>query len=274
MNYQGIKEACDSEEVTLLVKENVAEGTGECEAAARELIDEGAGLIILTSYNYADEVRELIQSSPDIAFYCTSSSFAADNLTVYMGRMYQIRYLTGIVAGLSTETNQIGYVAAMDNSEVNRGISAFTMGVRSVNQDASVHVALTGSWDDREREMELVERLVSECNIDLVTYHQDQTNVIEAAENAGIYSIGYHETVSGASDKYLTAAVWNLKRLYSTIIEEFLQGKANTSNRLWLGIDSGVVGLADYSPRVSDEAKRAVEAVSTDMLEGWYVFSG
>ena len=36
--------------------------------------------------------------------------------------------------------NHIGYVAAMDNSEVNRGINAFTLGVQSVNPEATVHV--------------------------------------------------------------------------------------------------------------------------------------
>ena len=70
------------------------------------------------------------------------------NLSTYFGRIYQIRYLSGIVAGLQTETNEIGYVAAFPIPEVNRGINAFTLGVRSVNPDATVYVSWTNSWND------------------------------------------------------------------------------------------------------------------------------
>ena len=60
----------------------------------------------------------------------------------FFGRIYQARFLTGIAAGLKTESNLVGYVAAMgkDNSEVTGGLNAFAMGVYSVNPDARVYV--------------------------------------------------------------------------------------------------------------------------------------
>lgn len=67
--------------------------------------------------------------------------------------------MSGIVAGLNTKTNKIGYVAAQDssNSEVTGGIDAFAMGIASVNPDAVVYVKVTNSC---------MTRTVSSCRTD------------------------------------------------------------------------------------------------------------
>ena len=62
------------------------------------------------------------------------------NFNNYFGRIYQARYLSGIVAGMNTKSDKIGYVAAMDstNSEVTGGIDAFAMGIYSVSQCCAI----------------------------------------------------------------------------------------------------------------------------------------
>ena len=185
-HYNGVVSACEKLGTRVIVKENVEEGSGRCAEAIHELVDEGAQMIILSSYTYPSEVKEVIDSYPDIAFYAISSEYVADNLTSYFGRMYQARYLAGIVAGMQTESNSIGYVAAMPNSEVNRGINAFTLGVRSVNPDAVVHVSWTDSWDNSEKETEVANKLINDKAADVITYHQNQHYTAQAADETGV----------------------------------------------------------------------------------------
>lgn len=81
--------------------------------------------------------REICKKYPDIYFaHATGCLSNGKNFTNYFGRIYQARYLSGIVAGLKTETNKIGYVSAMgsDNSECTGGVDAFAIGVESVNK--------------------------------------------------------------------------------------------------------------------------------------------
>ena len=273
MHYQGVASACETLGVKLLVKENIPEGTGACATAVDELVKEGAGMIILSSYAYPVEIKETIQKYPEISFYGISAEYYADNMTSYFGRMYQARYLAGIVAGMKTESDVIGYVAAMSNSEVNRGINAFTLGVKHVNKAAKVQVIWTGEWEDVEKEKAAVQTLIAECGADVLTYHQNQNNVAKAADEAGIYSIGYHAVEEGLSEKYLTAAVWDWNALYYQIIREYLQGKGNTVKRHWFGIETGVVGLSAYSPLIDDTIKAEIESAQTKMLEGENIFS-
>jgi len=274
VHYDGVVSACEKLGTKLIVKEDVAEGDGSCAEAIHQLVNEGVGMIILSSYSYPMEVRDIIASYPDIAFYAISSEYVADNLTSYFGRMYQARYLAGIVAGMQTENNSIGYVAAMSNNEVNRGINAFTLGVKSVNPEAKVYVSWTNSWDNKEKEVASAEKLINEKCVDVITYHQNQHYTAQTADEAGVYSIGYNEVAKGLSDKYLTSAVWDWDLLYYQIIREYVQGQPNAVERRWFEIGSGVVGLAELSPQVSDETRQVLETAKTRLNNSNDVFSG
>lgn len=273
MHYSGISAACDTLGAELLIKENIDEGTGQCAEAIKQLAADGAKMIVLSSYSYPAEAQSVIESYPDIAFYGISAEYYADNMTSFFGRMYQARYLAGIIAGMQTKTNKIGYVAAMLNSEVNRGINAFALGVKSVAPDAEVKVYWTGSWDDEAKETKAAQLLI-EDGADVLAYHQNQPYTAYAADKAGVFSIGYNQAVDGLSDKYLTAAVWDYEELYSRIVKELLQGKPNSVTRHWFGIETGAVGLSELSPLVSEQTKNAVNSAIEDMTNGKDVFSG
>lgn len=273
-HYNGAVTACDKLGTKLIVKENIPEWSGKCAEAIHELVDEGAGMIILSSYSYSSEVKETIDSYPDIAFYSSSSEYQAENVTSYFGRMYQARYLTGIIAGMKTESDSIGYVAAMPNSEVNRGINAFTLGVKSINPNATVYVSWTDSWENAESEQKATEALIKNKSVDVITYHQNQHYTAQTAEKMGVYSIGYNRDVKGLSEKHLTAAVWNWDSLYYQIIREYVQGKPNTAERRWFDIDSGVIGLSDFSSFVDNDIINAVSKAKNRISSGNDIFSG
>lgn len=274
MHYTGVLSACEQFDAKLLIKEDVLEGTGECAKAIKELADDGADMIILSSYGYPVEAADTIALYPEISFYAISSDITSENMTSFFGRMYQARYLAGIVAGMQSETGAVGYVAAMPNNEVIRGINAFALGVKSVSPDAKINVVWTDSWDDAEAERAAVRLLIDKTDTDVITYHQNQHNVAQAADEAGVYSIGYNTVAQGLSDKYLTAAVWNWESVYYEIIREFIQGRANSVRRHWFSIDRGVVVLSEYSPLVDEQTRLAVEQAKADILAGQDVFSG
>ncbi len=274
LHYDGILGACTQLEADLLVKEEVKEHTGQCEQAIRELAGEGADMIILSSYGYAEEVLEVVEEYPEISFYSESFDHTAENMKSYFARMYQARYLAGIVAGKQTESNVIGYVAAMANNEVNRGINAFTLGVKRVNPDAHVVVAWSNSWDDADKEKELAKRLIEEEKADVIAYHQNQPNVVEVAEQYGVSSIGYHEPVSGASENFLTAAVFHWDLTYKEVLLDYIRKTSEEVDTYWVGIEQDAIGLSAFSPKVSQETITEVETAKQEMAAGFDVFSG
>ena len=115
--------------------------TNMVEHMMRECIAEGANIIIATSWGHAGICEKLAAVYPGVIFAnATGNKHNDTNFTNYFGRIYQARYLSGIVAGLKTQTGNIGYVAAMGraNSEVTSGVNAFALGVESVNPAARI----------------------------------------------------------------------------------------------------------------------------------------
>ncbi len=273
-HYSGLSAACEKIGAQLLVKENILENTGVCPKAAQELIDEGAQAIFLASTGYGDELTEVIEKNPDVAFLGIFITDREIEMTQYLARMYQARYLSGIVAGLTTDTNIAGYVAAERNPEVIRGINAFALGMRSVNPDAQVNVIFTGAWDNMDNEYAAAHTLVTEGRADIITYHQNLPYAAEAADRLGAYSIGYHTAVHSLSEKHLTSAVWDWEKIYTPMLEDYMRGSTDSQKLYWSGIENGGVSLAPYSAAVSEETIAAVEQAKQELISGNYIFSG
>lgn len=108
------------------------------EQAINGLVEDVCNVIFTTSWGYMETTASCAEKYPDVYFsHGTGYLSNGKNFTNYFGRIYQARYLSGIVAGLNTKSDKIGYVAAMgtESSEVTGEIDAFALGVYSVNPD-------------------------------------------------------------------------------------------------------------------------------------------
>jgi basic membrane protein A and related proteins len=269
-----IEEKLKDKGVTTVKVDSVPE-TAESEKAMRNLIDQGCKVIFATSFNYMDYVEKVAKEYPDVMFFhCSGYKSNTTNFVNYFGKIEQPRYLSGIVAGLKTKTNKIGYVAAMQIPEVIRGIDAFTLGVRSVNPTAVVNVKWTNTWYDPQVEKDAATALLNEGN-DVIAQHQDTTAAQIAAQEKGAHAIGYNsDSKSSAPKAYLTAPIWNWGVYYADQVQKILDGTWKAENYLG-GMKEGVVDLAPLSDLVDPDIKEKVEAAKAKILDGSLdVFAG
>lgn len=273
-HFEGLEKTAETLNLEVTYKENVPTDVS-CKAVIKELIDAGCEIIICNSYDFGEWVLQAANEYPEIYFYHATGVVQSKNLATYFARIYQIRYLSGIVAGLQTKTNEIGYVAAFPISEVNRGINAFTLGVRAVNQDAVVHVAWSNSWTEDAATQDAANELIDNFDIDVITMHSDSNKVLEVAEERGIWSIGYNlDNSENYPNTFLTAPVWQWENYYEPHILKCLQGKFKGEN-YWEGTATGVVGLAPLTKNVKEGIKEAVEVEKKKLEDGTFdVFYG
>ena len=254
--------------------EMVPEGP-EGERVIRDFAMKGYDLIFTTSFGYMDPTITVAEEFPDIQFVHISGFKSAPNASNVFGRMYQPRYLSGLVAGAATESNIIGYVAAFPIPEVIRGINAFTLGVREVNPAAEVRVVWTNTWFGPPEEKEAADALLA-AGADIIAQHQDTTEPQKAAADAGALSIGYDSDMAQfVGDRVLTSPIWNWGVKYVEIAEQVMAGTYDGSESYWGGMAEGVVALAPLSDRVSADTAALVEEKSAAIVSGdWDVFCG
>ncbi len=273
-HYEGLEATAKELNLEMMYYERVPE-TEECYHIMEDMIEAGCRIIICNSFNYGSYVSELAQEYPEICFFHASGVNEAKNLSTYFGRMYQMRYLSGMVAGLQTENNQIGYVAAFPISEVNRGINAFTLGVKSVNPDAVVHVEWCDSWTDDKAAGDATRELILNYQIDVLAMHTDSLRPLQIAEEEGIWSIGYNmDNSKRCEDTFLTAPVWKWEKFYIPRIKECQQGKFIGRN-YWQGAESGMISLSPMTEHVKDGIKEHVYQKMEEISSGTFdVFYG
>jgi len=253
--------------------ENVPEGP-DAARVIRDYAQQGYDMIFTTSFGYMDPTLEVAQEFPDVYFEHCSGYKTADNMATYFGRIYQPRYLAGIVAGKMTEVNKIGYVAAFPIPEVIRGINAFTRGVRAVNPEAKVSVVWTNTWYDPVKEREAAVALLDE-GVDIIAQHQDTTEPQKAAQERGALSIGYDSDMrSFVGDTVLTSPIWNWGTYYIDTVGKAMEGTWET-HQFWGGLEADVVNLAEFSPKVPEDVRDTVATERERIVSGeWDVFCG
>lgn len=259
-------------------KENVDDSDKEAiETALQECVDEGCNVIFTTSWGYMEPTAEFAEAYPDIYFaHGTGYLSNGSNFTNYFGRIYQARYLSGIVAGLKTQSNKIGYVSAQgsQNSECTGGVDAFAIGVESVNPDAEVYVAVTNSWYDEELEKGAAQALVKE-GCDVLAQHCDTTQPQKVSEKNGTWAIGYNSDMSKETPAAtLTSVIWNWSAYYTSFIESIVSGSYDASN-YYGGMEESLVGLTSLADFCGEDTKELVEQAQLKIMQGEFnIFDG
>ena len=278
IGIQGMQENLGLSDSQIVRKLNIDDGDAKAvEKAHQECVDEGCNVIFTTSWGYMKPTADMAEKYPDVYFsHGTGYMSNGKNFNNYFGRIYQARYLSGIVAGMNTKTNKIGYVAAQDstNSEVTGGIDAFALGVYSVNPDAVIHVKVTNSWYDPAAEKAATEKLLA-MGCDVMSQHCDTPYPQTLAQEKGVYGIGYNSDMSKETPKScLCSVIWNWSAYYTSAVKSIIDGTWDGSN-YYGGMSEGLVEITDLADFCVKGTQEKVDDASLLILSGKFnVFDG
>ncbi|WP_436901867.1 BMP family ABC transporter substrate-binding protein [Halovenus halobia] len=244
----------------------------ESEQVFRQYANSGVDIIFGCTFGYQDPMATVAEEYPDVYFEHNTGYTTKENMGRYMGRIYEARYLAGQAAGMLTETDTLGYVAAFPIAEVVRGINAYTLGAASVNDSVTTKVRWTNSWFDPPSESEAAGALLDE-NVDVMAQHQDSPAALTEAANADIWATGYDAPMQEqAGDNYLTSPIWHWEEFYGPTIEAVRDGEWE-ADAYWEGMDSGICDIDDWGPEVpqdvKDEVNASREEIINDNLDVW-----
>ena len=256
---------------------NVSPGDA-VDTALLEAIEWGADLIFGTSFGFGPHMEEAAQDNPDIQFFHATGNLAVasglPNFHNYFGNMSQARYISGIAAGLRTESNILGFVAAHPNAEVITGLTAFFLGAQSVNPDVRMYVMYMNAWNNPTLESQIAQALIDR-GADVIAQHADSAAAQTTAEAAGVWSVGYNnDMIPMAPDAVLVSPMfdWSVYLIYA--VRTIVEGGTVQPDFL-AGLNEGMVFLSDLNPNtVVPGTAEAMAEAETRIRGGWNVFTG
>jgi len=248
--------------------ESVKEGP-DAERVIRQMASSGHGLIFTTSFGFMNATIKVARQFPKVKFCHATGYKRAPNVSTYMARFYEGRYVAGKVAGKLTKSGVIGYIGSFPIPEVVRGINAFTLALRSERPDAKVKVVWVNSWYDPGREADAAKALIDQ-GADIMMQHTDSPAPLQVAESRGILGVGQASDMRKfAPNAQITAIVDNWNGYYIDQAKAVLDGTWKSTDT-WRGFDAGMTQMAPYGPRVPAEVaalgKRIEEAIRTGKL--------
>jgi simple sugar transport system substrate-binding protein len=262
--------------VKVVEEENVPETAAVQKTMEAMISQDKAGLIFATSFGYFDpHMLKMAEKYPNVRFAHCGGMWTEGkhpkNAASYVGYIDECQYLAGIVAGYTSKTKKLGFIAAKPIPQVLRNINAFELGAKSVDPSITTRVIFTGEWSMPVKEAEAANSLIDQ-GVDVLTCHVDSPKVVvETAEKRGIYSSGYHASQAALAPKgYLTGAEWDWSTPYAAFIKAAQTG-APMPNLLRGGLKEGYVKMSPYGAAVSAAAKTKADAIKAEMLKGGFV---
>lgn len=236
--------------------ENVPQGP-QVQRVETEYALKGYNIIFATAFGYQPYTLKVAKQFPNVIIENASGFETAPNAGTYYGKLWEARYLTGVVAGKLTKSNVIGFVGAYPIPAVITGIDGFAAGVASVNKKAIVKVVWTNSWFNPPTEKASAQSLV-DAGADVVAQHQDSPSSLEAAAQKGAWAIGSESDMCHfAAKKCLTGTMWNWIPFETSVIKAARAGTFRSS-QYWGTFRNRGITLAPFGSAVPAKVRALV----------------
>ena len=225
--HKALNSAKESGGIEYVYSENVS--NTDYERVMREYAEQGVHLIVGEVFGLERAARKVANDYPEIAFLMGSSfGPVAPNFSVFDNWIHEPSYLSGIVAGASTESNVIGMVGGYAIPEVNRLMHAFMDGARSINPDVKFLVNFIDSWYDPPKAKESAFAMM-DAGADIM--YAERFGVSDAAVERGIKAIGnVIDTSADYPNTILSSAIWHMEPTINRAISKVADGTFEASD--------------------------------------------
>jgi basic membrane protein A and related proteins len=257
---------------------NVPETATVQETMLSMINQNNATILFPTSFGYFDpHILKIAAENPKVQFLHCGGRYEegkhSKNVGSYFGYIDEAEYIAGIVAGLTTKSGKLGFVAAKPIPQVLRNINSYTLGARSVNPKVTTQVIFTGDWSLPVKEAEAANSMVDQ-GVDVLTCHVDSPKVvIETAEKRKIFCTGYHVNQAKlAPSGYLVGAEWDWSSVYSQYVDQFKAGKTletgGIPHLVRGGLKEKFCKVSEYGGAVSAATKKEADTAIAKFMDG------
>ncbi len=268
-SWEGLQ-ALEAENSNIEVAYLESKTDADYQSNIETFMDEGYDLIICVGYMLADATREAAEANPDQKFaIIDDSTIDLPNVACLMFSQAEASYLVGIVAGMMTESNTVGYVQGMVSDSMNQFGCGFIAGVKAANPDATVLQYNANSFGDSAAGGTAAKNMITN-GADVIFHAAGGTGngVIETCSSEGVYAIGVDTDQSSlAPETVITSAMKRVDIASQDISLAVLNGTFTPGVHLY-SLENGGVDLAPTRDLLPEDVIAAVEDAKAKIIAG------
>ena len=256
-NY--LEETFSDQMKTICVNDVTEERTEE---VLNDVICQGADIIFEIAPQMMKNSLKVAVDHPDIKILNCSLNTSHKYIRTYYARMYEAKFISGVIAGALAENDKIAYIADYPIYGMIANINAFALGATFTNPRAKIYLAWsTSKGYDRDA-------FLKENDIHIVS-DQDMITPRDAGRQFGLYEIAEDKTRIN-----LVMPLWNWGVFYEKMIQSILAGSYQSEGssegkalNYWWGMSAGVIDLI-CSKNVPEGVQRLASHLKGDIKKG------
>jgi basic membrane protein A len=244
----------------------------------QDYVDQGYDLIIAPGNQYIDAVEQAAKDNPD-AHFCIFNAEVSDydNIECTMPDTLQIGQVAGVMAGLMTSSNKIGFIGGVELDTTLNKIKGYTEAANKVNPDVTsdnVVIAYANSFSDSAKGKELATSMVAQgADVFFGDASIVDTGVREvlAEQGDGYYDIGQPGDLGGADDSVIAVSVCtdNVK-MTNEVLDDLESGNYGKKT-VYGNLSNGGVYVGTISDKiVPQETKDAFNNYIQQLTDGTF----
>lgn len=229
--------------------------------------DEDVELIIGVGFLFTEAMAQAAEKFPDQKFALVDAVVEAPNVASITFAEHEGSFLVGVIAGLKTETNKIGFIGGMKFPLIEKFEYGFRAGVKAVNPNAEVFVNYADSFDDSAKGKEIA-IVQNQAGADVIFHAAGGVGVglIQAAEEQGFWAIGVDQDQSSLSpSNVLCSMIKRVDESVYVVTKEVVDGTF-TGTIHEFNIANNGIGYSDNAGNLTDdlkaEADKYLEAIA------------
>ncbi len=218
---------------------------------------DGVELIITTSPVQMEYALRAAVRYPHIKFLNCSVHLSHNAVRTYYGRMYEAKFILGVLAATLSEDHRIGYVSTYPICGNIANINAFAIGAAMVDPQAKIYLTWSCLKDEYWREYIKENNLEIVSGPDLIrpTRADNMYGLFKFDENGEVVNIAFPE--------------WKWGRYYELIVQTILNDAWNaetdenkgTAINYWWGMTSGVIDVNVVAENISYQTQKIISAI-------------
>ncbi|MBR1780251.1 MAG: BMP family ABC transporter substrate-binding protein, partial [Oscillospiraceae bacterium] len=235
------------------------------DARVAQLAKEGYDVIFTTTARLLAANLKAAGAYPNIKFLNCSLNVSHPILRTYYGRLYEAKFLTGVIAGAMSENGRIGYVCDYPNYGTPASINAFALGAQMANPSARVYL----EWSTVPG-IDIPGRFA--WNHVTAVAGQDMFDPKEPDRPFGV------SLLSHGRERNIALSYWNWGSFYEKILRSVLDGswseleptaQAGQTINYWWGLSTGVIDV-HYTQGLPPQTKRLVQLLRRSIIENTF----
>ena len=226
-------------------------------------VADGNKILFTTSPRMLQASLRAAINYPDIVVMNCSLNISHRYLRTYYTRMYEVKFILGVLAGSLTQSGRLGYVCDYPIYGQIAGINAFALGAQMANPRTKVYLEWSSVKGAGEAALALSRR-----HIHLISSQDTARFTEDTRQSFGLSHISHDKT------DLLAVPVWKWGVYYEKIMRGVLDktikseyvNTARALNYYW-GMSAGVVDI-EYAPALPPSSRRYADFFRSSLISG------